>query len=151
MSPGAPEPGIVLGLDLGDARIGVAASDPARRVAPRRSVIRVGSSGGPDVPATIEQVAMLAEAHGATCVVVGEPVSMDGTRGPRALAAAAFADHLGARLGIPVALQDERLSTVEATRGLRDAALPARLRKRTVDAEAARLILQAWLDRQPPA
>ena len=151
MPPGGHAPGVVLGLDLGDARIGVAVSDPDRRVATRLSAIRVRPPASPDAPSTIEQVAALAEAHGATCVVVGEPVSMDGSRGPRALAAAAFAASLHARLDIPVVLQDERLSTVEAARGLRDADMSSRRQKRTIDAEAARLILQSWLDRRRPS
>jgi putative Holliday junction resolvase len=91
-------------------------------------------------------VADLVREHAVTRVVVGEPRSMDGSRGTRAEAALDFAEALRNALDVPVDLQDERLSTVEGTKRLREAGVPSRRSKRVVDAAAAQVILQAWLD-----
>jgi len=133
--------GRVLGLDLGDARIGVAISDPDRRVAVPVGSVRVGQP-----PGELRAIADLAAEHGATLIVVGEPVSMDGTRGSRAEHAANFARALEGVVGVPVILHDERLSTVEAERNLRAAGVTGQARRAVVDASAAQVILQAWLD-----
>lgn len=134
--------GPVLALDLGEARIGVAVSDPERRVAVPAGTIRVA---GP--PRDLRAVAALVEEHGATEVVVGLPLSLSGERGAAAKRAAEYADGLRAVLRVPVHLQDERLSTAEAERGLREAGARGRDRRRTVDQAAATVILQAFLDR----
>src|SRR4029079_18078418 len=76
----------------------------------------------------------------------GEPVSLDGVRRARATHAANFADALRAMLTVPVTLHDERLSTVEAERSLRTAGVTGSHRRSVVDAVAAQVILQAWLD-----
>jgi putative Holliday junction resolvase len=81
-----------------------------------------------------------------TRAVVGLPLNMDGTEGSSARLARAFAATLAARLGVPVDLQDERLSTFEASTRLRDQGLSAREQKGVIDAEAAAVILQGWLD-----
>ncbi len=133
-------PGRVLGLDLGDARIGVAISDDDRRMAVPLGTIHTGA------PADLKAVAKLVDEHAATTVVVGLPLSMSGERGPAAAKADAFADALRSFLTVPVELQDERLSTVEAERGLRDAGVTGRERRNVVDRTAATVILQAWLD-----
>lgn len=133
-------PGRVLGLDLGDARIGVAISDDDRRMAVPLGTIHTGA------PADLKAVAKLVDEHAATTVVVGLPLSMSGERGPAAAKADAFADALRSILSVPVELQDERLSTVEAERGLRDAGVSGRERRKVVDRTAATVILQAWLD-----
>jgi putative pre-16S rRNA nuclease len=133
-------PGCVLGLDLGDARIGVAVSDDDRRMAIPLGTIHTGA------PADLKAVAKLVDEHAATTVVVGLPLSMSGERGTAAAKADAFADALRSILPVPVELQDERLSTVEAERGLRDAGLTGRERRKVVDRTAATVILQAWLD-----
>jgi putative Holliday junction resolvase len=133
-------PGRVLGLDLGDARIGVAVSDDDRRMAVPLGTIHTGA------PADLQAVAKLVDEHAATTVVVGLPLSMSGERGPAAVKASAFADALRSFLTVPVELQDERLSTVEAERGLRDAGITGRERRNVVDRTAATVILQAWLD-----
>jgi putative holliday junction resolvase len=133
--------GRVIGLDLGDARIGVAISDPERRLALPMGTVHVGQP-----PGELKAIAAMVAAQDATLVVVGHPISMSGERGGRATRAEGFADALRAILSVPVALHDERLSTVEAERALRDAGMAGRDRRAVVDQTAAAVILQAWLD-----
>jgi len=78
--------------------------------------------------------------------VVGHPLSMSGQAGPRARHAEEFAGALRSFLGVPVSLHDERLSTVEAERALRQAGMGGRERRRVVDRQAATVILQSYLD-----
>jgi putative Holliday junction resolvase len=128
-------------VDLGDVRIGVAISDDARRVAVTLGTVHVGRP-----PGELKAIAGLVREHDVSVVVVGLPLSLDGSRGPRAGLAEAFADGLRAILPVPVELHDERLTTVEAERGLRAAGVPGRDRRAVVDAEAARILLQSWLE-----
>jgi len=134
------EPGRVLGLDLGDARIGVAISDDRRRIAVPLGTVRTGA------PADVKAIADLVRGHGVTLVVIGHPLHLSGEAGERAHHAERFAEALDAFLDVPVLLQDERLSSVEADRALREAGTSGRERRRTVDRSAATVILQAWLD-----
>jgi len=134
------EPGRVLGLDLGDARIGVAISDDRRRIAVPLGTVRTGA------PADVKAIADLVHGHGVTLVVIGHPLHLSGEAGERAHHADRFAEALDAFLDVPVLLQDERLSSVEADRALREAGASGRERRRTVDRSAATVILQAWLD-----
>jgi putative Holliday junction resolvase len=130
-----------LGIDLGRARIGLALADDVLRAArPLAVVPRRGDET--DVRALRE----LAETYEVTRAVLGLPLNMDGSEGPSARMARAFADRLRAGLGVPVELQDERLSTFEAESRLRERGLSAREMKGRVDAEAAAVILQGWLD-----
>jgi putative Holliday junction resolvase len=130
-----------LGIDLGRARIGLALADDVLRAArPLAVVPRRGDET--DVHALRE----LAETYEVTRAVLGLPLNMDGSEGPSARMARAFADRLRAGLGVPVELQDERLSTFEAESRLRERGLSAREMKGRVDAEAAAVILQGWLD-----
>jgi putative holliday junction resolvase len=133
--------GRVLGLDLGDVRIGVAISDPERRLAVPLGTVQVGRP-----PGEMRAVAELVREHDVALVVVGEPISLDGVRRSRATHAANFADALRAILTVPVALHDERLSTVEAERSLREAGVTGARRRSVIDAAAAQVILQSWLD-----
>ncbi len=131
--------GRVLGLDLGDARIGVAISDPERRVAVPHGTIRVGQP-----PGELKAVAALVHDLGVAVVVVGHPRSMSGASGPRAQQAEAFAEALAPSVGVPVELQDERLSTAEAERALREAgvtgpATTSRRRRERGDRDPRRL------------
>jgi putative Holliday junction resolvase len=137
---GATVPGRVLGLDLGDARIGVAISDDDRRLAVPLGNVRTGA------PADLRAVAALVREHAVTTVVVGHPRSMSGASGAAAVKAERFAEALASGLEVPVELQDERLSTVEAERALREAGVSGRARREVVDRTAATVILQAWLD-----
>jgi putative holliday junction resolvase len=132
--------GRVLGLDLGDARIGVAISDPERRLAVPLGTVATGA------PQDLKAIAKLVRENDVEAIVVGHPLSMSGKRGTRAQHAEEFADALRGFLGIPVELHDERLSTVEADRALREAGAGGRERRRAVDRSAAAIILQAWLD-----
>jgi putative Holliday junction resolvase len=134
------EPGRVLGLDLGDARIGVAISDDRRRIAVPLGTVRTGA------PADVKAIADLVHEHGVTLMVIGHPLHLSGEAGERAHHAERFAAALEAFLDVPVLLQDERLSSVEADRALRGAGASGRERRRTVDRSAATVILQAWLD-----
>ena len=136
------EPGRVLALDLGDARIGVAISDDARRMAVPLGTVRTGA------PQDLKAIADLVAEHRVTLVVVGHPLLLSGEPGERAHLAERFADALRGFLPVEVALQDERLSTAEADRALREAGASGRERRRTVDRSAAAVILQAWLDAQ---
>jgi putative Holliday junction resolvase len=134
------DPGRVLGLDLGDARIGVAISDDRRRIAVPLGTVRTGA------PADVRAIADLVRGHDVTLVVIGHPLHLSGDAGERAHHAERFAEALDAFLDVPVLLQDERLSSVEADRALRQAGASGRERRRTVDRSAATVILQAWLD-----
>jgi putative Holliday junction resolvase len=138
--------GRVLGLDLGEVRIGVAVSDPDRTVAVPAGTIRV--AGGPQ---DLKAVAGLVREHGATAVVVGHPLSMAGDRRAAALRAEEFAEGLRLLLEVPVHLQDERLTTVEAERGLRQAGARGRGRRMAVDQAAATIILRTYLDKAEEA
>jgi putative Holliday junction resolvase len=133
-------PGRVLGLDLGDARIGVAISDDRRRIAVPLGTVRTGA------PQDLRAIAGLVVEHQATLVVVGHPLQLSGDQGERAHQAERLAQALEAALEVPVVLQDERLSTVEADRSLKATGASGRERRRTVDRSAATVILQAWLD-----
>jgi putative Holliday junction resolvase len=132
--------GRVLGLDLGDVRIGVAISDDERRLAVPLGTVRTGA------PHDLRAIAELVREHGVALVVVGHPRSLSGERGEAARKAEAFAEALRAALPVPVVLQDERLSTAEAERALREAGAGGRRRRRAVDRSAATVILQAYLD-----
>lgn len=138
-----PERGRVLGLDLGDVRIGVAISDPERRLAVPLGTIHTGA------PADLKAVASLVRDNDVSLVVVGHPLLLSGDAGERARHAEAFADALRSVLEVPVVLQDERLSTVEADRALREAGASGARRRAAVDRSAATVILQAFLDASP--
>lgn len=133
-----------MGIDLGTRRIGVAVSDSGRTMAlPRLTLER---SGQPEVDR--QRLVDLVVEEGAVVVVVGLPLSMDGTRGPAALAAADEAAALASLLeaqGIPVELYDERLTTVTAHQTLTTTGANERARRRMVDQAAAAVILEAWL------
>jgi putative Holliday junction resolvase len=132
----------VLGLDLGCKRIGVAVSDADEVLAsPFGTLARSG-----DRRRDHRAIAALVAEEEAGCVVVGLPLSLDGTDGPAAEAARAEVDELAAGLAVPVVLHDERLTTVEAHRRLAEQGLDERARRKVVDQVAAAVMLQAWLD-----
>lgn len=128
-------------MDLGERRIGLALSDPqgllvgASRVYLRRNIEE-----------DLGYLRQLAEEEGVGQVVLGLPQNMDGSLGEQAERAVEFKRLLEERLGLPVALLDERLTTAEAERVLLEADLSRRRRKRLRDGLAAALILQAYLD-----
>jgi putative pre-16S rRNA nuclease len=133
--------GRVLGLDLGDVRIGVAISDPDRRLAVPLGTVHVGRP-----PGELKAIASLVADNDVTFVVLGHPLTLTGERGARAALAEEFADALRAILDVPVALHDERLSTAEAERSLRAAGASGRQRRERVDPSAATVILQSFLE-----
>lgn len=131
-----------LGIDLGARRIGVALSDSAGSLAtPYEVVARSG-----DRARDHRRIAALAEEVGAECLVIGLPLSLDGSTGPAAQAALAEADELAAATGLPVEMWDERLTTVTADRDLIALEMKAPARRRVVDKVAAAVMLQSWLD-----
>jgi putative holliday junction resolvase len=135
-----------VGLDIGTRRIGVALSDSAGTLAtPYEVVERAG-----DRRRDHQRIAAIVDEADAEVVVVGLPLSLDGSRGPAARAIVDEADELKASLTVPVVLWDERLSTVEAERRLRTAGLTGRARRRVVDQVAATVILQSWLEAGQP-
>lgn len=132
--------GRILGLDVGDRRIGIALSDSLRLIATPHSVYtRVGY--GPDV----KHIQSLCRQHEAAMVVCGLPRNMDGSEGFQAEKVRAFAEKLK-ESGLTVEFQDERLSTVSAHQALIEGGMHREDRKGTVDKVAAAVILQAYLD-----
>ena len=138
---------VVLGIDLGAKRIGLAVSDPEERVAfPAGALASVGRAR--DVAA----IAEIVKQRGAGCVVIGLPIHMSGRRGPEAQAALRFAAELSKQAGVPVETLDERWTSLEAERSLREMGRTSKKRDRgEVDAIAATLLLRAFLERRAAA
>lgn len=135
-----------VGLDIGTRRIGVALCDSGGVLAtPYEVVTRSG-----DRRRDHARIGALVEEAEAEVVVAGLPLSLDGGEGPAARAIREEVDELVGRLGVPVVLWDERLSTVEAERRLKASGLDGRARRRVVDQVAATVILQSWLDAGQP-
>ena len=133
----------VVGLDLGTRTIGVAVSDISMMIASPIGLIERRK-----FTSDVERLFELMASRGAAGLVIGLPVNMDGTEGPRCQSARAFARHLLRLRDFPIAFWDERLSTVAANRVLIDEADRSRARRaELVDAMAATWILQGALDR----
>jgi putative Holliday junction resolvase len=132
----------IAGLDLGDKTIGVALSDLRRQVATPIEVIRREKF-------TIDAGRLLAllEARGVAGIVLGLPLNMDGSAGPRVQSTQAFARNLEKLTALPICYWDERLSTVAAERALLEADTSRKRRKEVIDQVAAGYILQGALDR----
>lgn len=132
----------IICLDIGDARIGVAASDTTRLIAsPIDTIYRVG--WGPDV----KKVVAICEQYETTEVLAGWPLNMDGTAGFQSEKVKKFCEQLE-KAGLTVYYQDERLTTVTATNALIEGNMHRAERKHNVDKVAAAVILQQWLDTQ---
>lgn len=129
----------LMGLDLGERRIGVAVSDPSQVLARGIAVIERRS-----VEKDLEAIAGLAEEYEVEAIIVGFPRRLNGTAGKEAKKAEAFAARIEAHLELPVTLWDERLSTVRAARALAEGG--KRKRRLGIDAVAAVVILQDYLD-----
>jgi putative Holliday junction resolvase len=137
----------ILAIDHGTRRIGIAISDPTATIAtPLETITPAGGSAR----RAVEQVADLCRRHDVALIVVGWPRNMDGSRGPAARQAEAFADRLRNATTVPVELWDERLSTVEAERTLIEAGVRREERRRSRDRTAAALFLQTYLDARKP-
>ncbi|MDY7039940.1 MAG: Holliday junction resolvase RuvX [Chloroflexota bacterium] len=135
----------VLALDLGERRIGVAISDPTRTLA-RSLCVLERRSRQEDFAAIAEFV----REHEVGLVLVGYPRSLDGTVGPQARRTSNYADELAQTLSVPLVLWDERLSTVTAEQLMIESGRSARKRRKWIDAVAAAIILQDYLDAQSP-
>ncbi|MEW6216562.1 MAG: Holliday junction resolvase RuvX [Candidatus Bipolaricaulota bacterium] len=133
----------VLGLDIGDRRVGVAVSDETGTIATPHGVHTRRSA-----PEDIAQLAQLARQLGAVAIVAGLPLNMDGTEGQQARKTREFAEAVAEGSGLPLHYVDERLTSVEADRAMVEGGLTRRARKKREDALAAVLILQAWLARE---
>ena len=142
MAPLLAARGALIGLDLGSKTIGVAASDPDRRLA-----AGVETIFRKNFTADAERLLALATERKAAGFVLGLPVNMDGSEGPRAQSARAFARNLARLTALPIALWDERLSTAAVERDLIAADMSRRKRAAVIDQHAAAYILQGALDR----
>ena len=125
----------IAGLDYGTQRIGVAVANTEVGIAFPATVL----------PNDLEQVVRWLQQEGVQRVIVGAPYLMWGERGAQMHTVQAFADQLRQRLGIPVELYDERLTTTEAERRLREGELPRKKREVVVDAVAAAILLDAYM------
>ena len=130
----------IMAIDYGDAHTGIAISDPTGFLTGFTTVI---NAYRPE--AVAEQIAALAKEHGAEELVLGHPINMDGTRGPRSEKARAMAEFLKEATGLPVVLWDERRTTIDAHQILFNSGKNAKKRKKVVDAVAASLILEGYL------
>ncbi len=131
----------ILGVDTGTVRIGLAVSDPLGIFAQPLSWV-----SGKDRARAVDEIAQIAKEREVERIVVGMPRNMDGTLGPKADEARAFMAILAEKTGLPVDEWDERLSSAAAHRSLRESQMSRRKRMERVDAVAAQMILQAYLD-----
>ena len=141
-APLLPARGALLGLDLGTKTIGVAASDPDRRLATGVETIARKS-----FTADAQRLLALADERRAAGFVLGLPLNMDGSEGPRAQSTRAFARNLAKLTALPIAFWDERLSTAAVERELIKADVSRAKRAAVIDQHAAIFILQGALDR----
>lgn len=132
----------VLGVDLGTKRIGLALSDVTETVASPLLVVERRD----DRQAQHRRLLQIVDDYEVEAVVVGLPLSLDGSVGPAAQRALDEADDLRATLGVPVHTYDERLTTVTAARALGAADLRGPRRRAVIDKVAAAVLLQSWLD-----
>jgi putative Holliday junction resolvase len=144
----APEEAVmsrILGLDVGEKRIGVALSDPTGTFASPLVVLVAVS------PGLMKEIAALCRTHAADRVVIGLPLRLDGTEGPAAAKVRVFAKKLSGMLALPIDFWDERMSTVTAERCLIEGGTRRAKRKTLVDKVAAQIVLQHYLDSRPQA
>jgi putative Holliday junction resolvase len=145
--------GRALGLDLGSRRIGVAVSDAGGILASPYGVIERSGDEATDH----RRILAMAGELGVGCIVVGLPLSLDGSVGPVAAATLAEVERLGATTDLPLDTYDERFTTVTADQHLRASSKPSkrpskrqgRARRKVIDQTAAAVMLQAWLDGRP--
>ena len=137
----------VLGIDFGERRIGLALSDPTGTLASPLPTVKRRAGKRP--PMTT--LADLVQSHGVEALVLGLPITLSGEDSDWTRAVREFGAKLSQRTGLPVYFVDERFTSVRAERAVRSLGLPKNKReeKERVDAAAAILILQGWLDQQP--
>ena len=134
--------GRILSVDFGEVRTGLAISDASRFLASGIGNVKVGG-----IDKTAAEVARIAKEKGAVAAVVGLPRNMDGSEGARAERCRKFADMLKARTGLAVAMFDERMTTMTASRYLNESDTRGKKRKNVIDTLSAQIILQNCLDR----
>ncbi len=140
--PPPPEPGRVLALDVGGRRIGVALSDTTQRLATPLTTLAAAPR-----PHALLKIATLVAHHDVVAVVIGLPLSLDGTLGPQAQLTQRFGAALAAQIAIPVHYEDERFTSAAAERMMIELGIRADRRRAQIDQVAASLILQDFLDR----
>ena len=133
----------VLGIDHGEARIGLAVSDELGMLAHPLETIHLKETHDP-----LARIAAICERDRIASIVLGLPRNMNGTYGPAADKARAFAEKLRARVNCEVTLWDERLTSVAAQRSLHEAGRTVKNSREIIDQVAAQMILQGWLDSQ---
>jgi len=142
LAPALPPRGALIGLDLGTKTIGVAVSDPDRRLATGiETIARKNFTGD------AQRVLALAAERNVAGFVLGLPINMDGTEGPRAQSTRAFARNFAKLTSLPIMFWDERLSTAAVERELIAADVSRAKRAAVIDEHAAMFILQGALDR----
>ena len=130
-------------MDVGDARIGIAFSDPLGIFAGEGETYKVTKNKDAD----LKYFAEYAKKKQCDCIVVGLPLNMDGTEGDRAIKTRAFVEELSKYTSLPIVFQDERWSTVSAEKMLIESGVRREKRKEVVDLVAAKIILQSYLDK----
>tara|TARA_Y100000766_G_scaffold278397_1_gene285126 strand:- start:12026 stop:12436 length:411 start_codon:yes stop_codon:yes gene_type:complete len=131
-----------VGIDLGEKRIGVAISDSSGNLAtPYEVVFRTGNRDQEH-----QQIRAIVEEVEAEILVIGLPLSLDGSEGKAAQGAREEAKAIAQVISVPVEMHDERLTTVEAERLLKEQGLKGPERRKVVDKVAAAIILQAWME-----
>ncbi len=133
----------ILGLDVGERRIGVALSDASARLATPLTTI-----GAVPQALAIERIGRLCAEHGVVTLVVGLPLTLRGEVGPQAMTVQRFAEALGQAVDLPIHFFDERLTTAAADQLLREMGVKPEKRKLQLDQVAASIILQDYLDQQ---
>jgi len=131
----------ILGLDVGEKWIGVAMSDPSGTLA--SPLTRINAT---DLETTIEAICLLASQHEVARIVSGMPYSLDGSLGPQARRVEGFLQKLSQRLDVPIETWDERYSTIDAQQRMIDAGVKKEGIRERIDAAAAAIILQEYLD-----
>lgn len=134
--------GKLLGVDFGDKRTGLAISNDGQTIASGITQISVGG-----MQKTAEAVAQISSERGVVGIVVGLPVNMDGSHGPRAQHAEKFAGILAGFVTVPVVMLDERMTTMAASRYLNETDTRGKKRKSVIDTLSAEIILQNALDK----
>lgn len=131
----------VIGLDIGEKRVGVAVSDPGRRVATPVTVLDAAQ-----LARDVRPLTRIIDDYEARLIVVGLPLTLEGAEGPQAARVRSFADRLSGILAVPIRFADERLSSVEAGRRMREAGADERRQRGAKDMVAASIFLQSYLD-----
>lgn len=138
-----PPSGPLIGIDPGTKTLGIAACDASQLIASPVETIQKGRKLGP----SLDRLFAIIDERRTVGLVIGLPLNMDGSEGPRAQSARALARNIIAKRDLPIAFQDERLTSTEAERAMIAADLSRARRAELIDASAAAIILQTAIDR----